>query len=112
VSAGLGLESDPVEIRFGFPWRFLLFVIIGSIIGGVLRTIRGERRQVVRFMVEAVLTGVLVAIAYVIGINVIGLFNVAVPPVLDEALVLTLAALGAYFGLPRFGREAEIQPTG
>ena len=111
VSAELGLESDPVEIRFGFPWRFLVFVLVGSIVGGVLRSIRGNRERAVQFLAEAILTGALVTIAYVIGINLLGVVDIGVPRVLNEALVLTLAALGAYIGLPRFGGEPQARPA-
>ena len=112
TAVGGQLDSDPVEVVYGVPWRFLASVLAGSVIGGVLRIVQSRRKRLARFMLEAVLTGLIVTVAYPLGIKLLTLVEIDVPPVLSEALVLTLAALGAYYGLPHFKREPRRQPTG
>ncbi|HET9334399.1 MAG TPA: hypothetical protein VFQ21_12565 [Gemmatimonadota bacterium] len=105
------LASDPVEIQYLVPWRFMLAVLIGSLIGGGLRVIQDRRKQVALFMLEAVLTGLVITVAYLFGIKLLVILDVAVPRILSEALVFIFAALGAYYGLPRLQPDSVPQPT-
>jgi hypothetical protein len=76
--------------------------------------LRGNRsKQIAWYLLGAVLTGLLVAVFYVAGLNpfVLPALQLEVPYVLDDVLVFALAAIGALYGLPKvLGGAPEPQP--
>ncbi|HVS12512.1 MAG TPA: hypothetical protein VMV46_01215, partial [Thermoanaerobaculia bacterium] len=100
-AAAAGLAPGEAAVHFVFPWLFLAAALVGGVVGSLIRWARTEhaaRRSLwVELLVLGVLVGLVVAAAYSIGINLLGLEPKARA---GEALVFVLAALGAYFGIP------------
>jgi hypothetical protein len=92
--------AEPLVVRFLFPWAFAIAVTLGGAIGGVLRYGVPKRRKgrridmwpLVGHAIFGILAGLVVAVAYAVGIN---LLNVQPNATAGEALVFVLAALGA-----------------
>jgi hypothetical protein len=107
--------STPEEVTFLFPWAFAIAVTLGGAIGGVLRYGIPKRRKGKRVDVRpllwhgvfGVLTGLVVAAAYAVGIN---LLNVEPSATAGEALVFVLAALGALISTGRLTRIIVAEP--
>ncbi|HUP42738.1 MAG TPA: hypothetical protein VM599_05960, partial [Thermoanaerobaculia bacterium] len=101
-----GLAPGEAPVHFVFPWLFLAATLVGGVVGSLIRWARTEhaaRRSLwVELLVLGVLVGLVVAAAYSIGINLLGLEPKARA---GEALVFVLAALGAYFGIPSRSRS-------
>jgi hypothetical protein len=87
-------------VTFVFPWPFAMAVLLGGTLGGMLRyawlkVSKSERIKIVPLVWHAVLgiaAGLLVATAYAVGIN---LLDVQPAATTGEALVFSLAAIGA-----------------
>jgi hypothetical protein len=97
-----GVAPADAQVRFVFPWLFLAAALVGGAVGALVRWARTEqaaRRSLwLVLLVRGGLTGLVVACAYSVGINLLG-FEPAARA--GEALVFVLSALGAWFGLPR-----------
>lgn len=101
-----GYRAASTRVRFGFPVAFLAAALLGGVAGGTARRFRkgGEGEETKPWIREAgvaVLFGLIVAVAYAIGINLLG---VEIGAGYGEALVFTLAALGGYFRIPTGNR--------
>ncbi len=113
VSPALGLASEPVEVQFTFPIWFLASALLGGVVGGLVAWLRGDRsKQILWYLLAAVLTGLLVAVFYVAGLSpfVLPALQLDVPYVLDDVLVFAMAAIGALYGLPKVLGGAPAQP--
>lgn len=89
-----------VTVRYRFPWPFAAAVVLGGMVGGALRYgwmkahhVRRIRMVLlVRHAVLGIGTGLVVATAYAVGIN---LLNLQAEATTGEALVFVLSAIGA-----------------
>jgi len=96
IAANLISTSD--HIRFMFPWKFLLFSIIGALIGALIHVLRKHKTGFdTRAFVVAILLGFTVSICYwALGVN---LLNITIEvSYLNEFAVLALSILGALLG--------------
>lgn len=100
--AGIGRVGQTVEVTL--PWIFLLAALLGGVFGGLAAAAQGRKgRRKPRWgehALKGVFAGLLGALAwYALGINLlqidIGLTR------FNELAVFTLAALAAYFGIPK-----------
>ena len=98
--------SDTVD--FVFPWAFLIAAFTGGLVGGLIHQAqarwtgktRARWRAFVTGVLVAALVGIVVAVAYALGINLAD-----IPPgKAGEALVFVTAALGAIRGVPAMTR--------
>ena len=101
VSAQAGpLRAVPVEIVYQPPVLFLLAALVGGVVGSLVAAAQSRRRGRAasrgRYSVSGLAAGLLVAVAFAIGLNLTG---VAIPPQSGEAVVFVVAALGAMLGL-------------
>ncbi len=124
-SSSLGLttvraEAPPLQpatavVEFVWPWGFLIAAVLGGFVGAIVRETRdrgGNRRasapiRVGGNTVVGMLVGIIVAVAYAVGINVLD-----VKPVVNagEAGVFVLAALGAIGGAAVFQKLVPGKP--
>lgn len=101
------VASGETSVMFVFPWPFLVAAVLGGAAGAVLRARRprdkpGRLRLFPIDLLVGALTGVVVAAAYAVGVNVLGLtLSVRV----GEAAVFVLAVVGGYRGAPGVLRE-------
>jgi hypothetical protein len=95
---GVGAATVRAGGRFVWPIEFAVSAILGALVGALITFLRqrGTRRptlqQSLKEIAGGVLLGVLTAIAYAAGVNVLSL---ELPALGGEALVFTAAALGA-----------------
>lgn len=99
-----GMVPAEAAVDFVFPWLFLIATVVGGVAGALIRwarTAKTKRRNLLaEIFLVGVLTGLVVAVAYSVGINLLGWEPTARA---GEALVFVFSALGAYFGLPSRG---------
>jgi hypothetical protein len=94
VSLGT-IATGEASVGYDFPTGFLIAAVLGGLVGAVIR--RREKRRGRVDILLGILTGLLCAAAYAIGLNLTGFdINVRV----GEAAVLVVSALGAMFNLP------------
>jgi hypothetical protein len=101
AGAGAGVSAD---VRFIFPWIFLLAALLGGVFGGLAAAAQSKQgRKKTRwgeYTLKGVFAGILAALAwYALGINLLHL-DLGVAR-FNELAVFTLAALAGYFGIPR-----------
>lgn len=94
------LEAGTHRVRYRFPLGFLFFALVGGALGGLLAAGRkkGGHRKAKTMVVHALMgagTGFVVAVAYMVGLNLLTLSFGATS---GEALVFTLSALGGVAG--------------
>lgn len=87
-------------IEYILPWLFLAAALLGGMVGMTIREVTKEGRASARDHISAnalagVLVGLLVAVAFAVGINLLPI-AVSGPPV--EAVVFVVAGLGAFLG--------------
>lgn len=92
------IPSSPGEVDYIFPWMFIIFALLGGVIGTLIRMLsRGRKGFNVRSFISGVLTGFIVALAYwAIGLNLLS-FSLDFD-YFNEAAVLVLSALGGVAG--------------
>jgi len=98
VTVASDVPSSPDGVDYVFPWVFLLFAIIGGIIGTLIRMLpKAKKGFRVKAFIAGVLTGFIVALAYwAIGLNLLN-FNLDFE-YFNEGAVLVLSALGGIAG--------------
>jgi hypothetical protein len=114
VSAAADAENaGPLPVEFRPPWLFLASSLAGGVAGAVIR--QGAKRKSERPRHPAadialgVLTGLVIAVAYAIGINVLELHPAATA---GEALVFVVSAFGGYWGFrPREEKQPKAPPA-
>jgi hypothetical protein len=93
-------RAATATIEYVFPWLFLGTAVAGGFLGVVIResTRKGKRTRgsFVRQGLAGVLVGLLVAVAYAIGVNLLP-FQINGPPV--EATVFFVSGVGAILGV-------------
>jgi hypothetical protein len=93
------IQSNDLHFTYIFPWAFLMFSMLGGLIGGLARYYFNQRKK--KFPIKPIIGGIfigfIVAVAYYfLGVNLLGL---SISAGLNEIAVLGLSALGAYFGI-------------
>ncbi len=108
-------RSAPTAITYSWPFLFLIACFLGGLTGseiaGVSARRRGKGTSRAAYFLSGVLTGVFVAVAFAIGLNLTG---VQIANQGGEAVVFVVAVLGALLGLsglakavPALGRALE-----
>jgi len=98
IALGNSYESNELQLKFIFPWYFLLASILGGFVGTIIRPEQksGKRFTNKKFIV-GIITGLIGAVAYYfLGINLLGL-NLQGP--FTEIAVFGVSALFAYLGI-------------
>ncbi len=100
--AGEGFTDGMLEMVYLPPTLFVMLALLGGVVGGVLRQLTGGAAgsagaRVLRGTALGLLTGIVAAPAYALGINLVG---VTVAVGVSESATFVIAALGAYYGLP------------
>ncbi|MFQ5506041.1 MAG: hypothetical protein ACE5F1_14775 [Planctomycetota bacterium] len=108
---GEGIRFAPLFVDFVWPLAFLAAALIGGFAGALVarRCHRSRARQIT----NGVLVGLIAAVAYALGVNLIGI-DVSSP--FSEAAIFVIAAIAALIGLPRLplrlrGEEVEQAPA-
>lgn len=104
-------EPGEVDVVFHWPIAFILFAVAGGLIGGVTRHLRGRRtkKQLRMEVVRSTLIGLVVAVAYAVGINLLG---IQLGTGIGEGFVLVVAFLGASRGIKVPGSPVpSVEPT-
>lgn len=100
-----GVYRGTVEVEYVWPWSFLLAVLFGGLVGGVLNGLSTRRRSNARALallaLQGALTGMMASVLYAVGINVLGW---APDATYGEALMLGLAFLAGLVGPRVFDR--------
>ena len=103
--SGPGLVGVAAPVDYVLPIAFGIAVLLGGIVGALVRGLRARRRQEHTSLglqaigvVRGVLIGLVAAAAYAVGVNVA---NVAPPPEFGEAGLFVVAALAALYGIRR-----------
>jgi hypothetical protein len=114
VSAhGNSLLGGTATVRYAWPVAFLVSALLGALVGALASFLRksgpmGRRPSHVLMELGAgVLTGLVVAVAYATGVN---LLSIDFPSVGGEALVFTAAALGAFGLATRLTPHTSVRP--
>jgi len=96
-----GYRPASTTVRFVFPVGFLLAALLGGVVGGSAHRIQKRKEEEadswIREAGAGLVFGMIVAVAYAVGVNLLGL---ELQAQYGEALVFTLAALGGYFRVP------------
>jgi len=94
-------HSDRVVIYYEWPVRFLAASLLGGLLGSAVAGLgarrRGRAASRPAYGLGGLATGVLVAVAFAVGLNLTGL---EILTQYGEAVVFVVAALGAILGLP------------
>ena len=116
TAKGGGLNPATTSVRFEWPWAFAIAALVGGIVGSLIRRWRRLRssvptRSVWLEVVLGILTGVLAAAAYAIGVNLLVFVGFQPDATAGEALVFVLSALAALFGIqgPSSSRPSDEQ---
>jgi hypothetical protein len=98
-------RSDRLVLPFLWPLHFLLTSLVGGVFGSVLAGLgarrRGQETRHGAYALGGLGTGLFVAVAFAVGLNLTGLKIVTQ---YGEAVIVIVSALGAIFGLPGLGR--------
>ncbi len=107
VSVSSGDLSTSQTVHFVFPFAFIISALIGAIMGGIIKGHRSIKKVVV-----GILIGFVISIGVVFGINLleINVVNIYASRGFSEALLILIAALGAFGG--RLIIESKSQPNG
>lgn len=104
---GQSLRSASATVAYVFPWAFLVAAIVGGLVGGLVRellVVTGTKEGVRfgRFVlgwVAFILIGIVVVVAWAVGIDLLG---IRLSAVYGEGLVAVIAALPGLQPLFRF----------
>lgn len=110
-------NAEPVVLLFDyyFPWEFFIASILGGLVGAFIYTWRNNQDRSkskkdswTKNITISVLWGLLCAVAYILGINLIGpIIPLDLP--LNEATIFLIASLGGAFLSYIFGHKKEGQ---
>ena len=90
-------RSNTISVKAIVPWAFLLFAIIGGMVGGMIKTLYDKDKITVRILVLGAGMGLIAAVAYWgLGISLIK-FSFEVRGI-NEAMVAGLGLVAGYFG--------------
>lgn len=105
VTVMSGPYTGRIRLRYHWPVAFLLAALLGGLVGGVLNALSTNRKSDVRTIgflgVQGALTGLMAAVLYAVGINVL---NWAPDAEYGEALMFALAFIGGLMGPRIFDR--------
>jgi hypothetical protein len=90
--------SNSISVTAIFPWLFLILAILGGLIGGIGKKLKGKGKVTLRVVVFSCIIGLIVAAVYYgLGIN---LLNFSFEDRgYNEAIVFGLGLLAGYFGI-------------
>jgi hypothetical protein len=96
-AAGTGLGSDERRILLVFPTMFFAASLVGGGLGALARKLVQRKRHrsasaMLRYIGGGLLVGLIVAGAFLLGVNLTG---VAIPPQSNELAVALISAIGA-----------------
>jgi hypothetical protein len=102
ATVGWSPEVRSATVRYEVPGLFLAAALAGGLTGAAIRHLRARRRggrtrAAARELALGALTGLVVAAAQAVGVNLLG---IGVPAGAGEAVVFVVAALGAAWGIP------------
>ncbi|HNQ38116.1 MAG TPA: hypothetical protein PK489_09035 [Prolixibacteraceae bacterium] len=87
-----GAREGSVIFRFVFPWMFILFSLIGGLLGALITTKKNQKDRTGRIILTGLITGFIVAVLYyVLGLE---LFRFELSKTLNEFAVLGVSFLG------------------
>ncbi len=98
TARGAGFTQGSDKVTFDFPWKSLLAVLLGGLVGGLLRAGAPRRGAWASFLGKlglGVLVGAVVFVLFALGINVTGF---PIPARAGELVVFAVVALGAFGG--------------
>ncbi|MGH7645391.1 MAG: hypothetical protein ACREMR_07365, partial [Gemmatimonadales bacterium] len=98
-------RSAPTELAYTWPLLFLGAALAGGVVGSASAGFGAHRRgkEISRpaYLVSGLASGLLVAVAFAVGLNFTGL---EITTHQGEAVVFVVAAVGALIGLPGLAR--------
>ncbi|MGH7674699.1 MAG: hypothetical protein ACREMV_05445, partial [Gemmatimonadales bacterium] len=98
-------RSPPVELRYTWPLLFFGAALAGGVVGGAIAGFgarrRGKEISRLAYLVSGLASGLLVAVAFAVGLNFTGL---QITTHQGEAVVFVVAAIGSLIGLPGLAR--------
>lgn len=105
VTVMSGPYTGRISLKYHWPIAFLLAALIGGLIGGVLNALSTNRQSDLRTVgflgLQGALTGLMAAVLYAVGINVL---DWAPDAEYGEALMFALAFIGGLMGPRIFDR--------
>lgn len=92
------------QVEYAWPIGFVASALLGGLVGGTVAKLRDKksRRPFWKWFVRGIFVGLIVAVAYALGVNVT---NIDVGTHSNEAAVFVIAAFGALFGIPNVRRK-------
>lgn len=100
-ASGSPFDVAVSAVAFVLPWSFLIATLLGGLVGAVAT--RGGRARLVNTSITGIATGLIAAVLYAVGINVVGFEPTAQ---VGEAVTFAIAALGSVLGPGIFSRSA------
>ncbi len=98
-------RSPPTELAYTWPLLFLGAALAGGVVGSAIAGFGAHRRgkEISRpaYLVSGLASGLLVAVAFAVGLNLTGL---QITTHQGEAVVFVVAAIGSLIGLPGLAR--------
>ncbi|WP_339810862.1 hypothetical protein [uncultured Imperialibacter sp.] len=89
-----GFSSNPERFQYDFPYTFLLFTLIGGLIGASVKYLKSDSKFSWKSFSGGVLVGLLaVGLWYVLGISIL---SISLDDVYNEGSVLLISAVGAW----------------
>jgi hypothetical protein len=105
IARAPGLMAAGTGIDYAFPTAFLVATLVGALLGGLMSFLQG-RKKPLRVLPRALLVGLPSGILLAIAVGALGIKLQGFAPDLPggEALVLFVAALGAFGGAKGLGK--------
>lgn len=98
IASMANAESAQADITFANPWVFFLIALFGGLVGSVIKILQdkiGSAKAIIGRLVLGILIAVVVAVAFTVGVNLVG---IAPKAKVGEAVIFVLAAIGAWAG--------------
>jgi hypothetical protein len=102
-------EPGEHDVSFHWPIAFLVAAILGGLVGGVVRYVKGGRRRVNQALLRSALIGLVVAVGSAVGVNLLG---IELTTGIGEGFVFVVAVLGALRGIKISGTEPATGAAG